>query len=216
MVSTIEYNGEMLTITAIAQKENLPKTSLDRRYKQTGNIYEAVSICKENLIKKIEYNGEFLPLKTIAKKEGIAPDSLRKTFKQTGDIYEAVKTCKENQAKHSGDIEYNGEKLTLAAIAKKEGISKETLYRRYKETGDIYESVKICKQQEKTDNTIEYNGKKLALEAIAKMEGIPRTSLDRRYKQTGDIYEAIRAWRENQDNKKIGYNRRNVNYIRNS
>ena len=215
MAEKIEYNGEMLSIVAIANMENIPKTSLDRHYKKTGDIYEAVKNCKENLVKKIEYNGEQLALKTIAKREGIIRDSLAREYEKTGDIYKAVQICKENKNKRQEKIqhiEYNGEILTIKDIAEKEKISDTSLRNTYKEKQDIYEAVRICKerQQKKRESTqyVEYEGEQLSITAIAKREKIQADSLRKAYMQTKeDIYEAIKICKEKQqkDKKKTVY-----------
>ena len=43
-------------------------------------------------------------------------------------------------------IEFYGEQLSLLAIAKRIGISRETLNKHYMSTGNIYEAEKICKK----------------------------------------------------------------------
>ena len=63
---------------------------------------------------KIEFYGEYLSLLAISKKIGISRDTLNKHYEQTGDIYEAIRKYDESK------IEYNGEKMTLDAIAKKQ------------------------------------------------------------------------------------------------
>ena len=213
MTGKIEYYGEMLSLTAIADKESVPKTSLGRKYEQTGNIYEAVKLCKESLIEKIEYNGEQLAIKTIAKREEINNDSLNREYKKTGDIYQAVRICKENQTKRKEKIqyfEYNGETLTIKEIANKEGLTESSLRNAYQDIKNIYEAVKICKEnQQNKKGNIEYNGEYLTLAKIAKLEKIPENTLRRNYTEIGNIYEAVRICKENKenrDNKKIEYN----------
>ncbi len=104
----------------------------------------------------------------------------------------------------NGKIEFYGENLSLLAIAKKIGISRDTLNKHYEQTGDIYEAEKICKKilKEREASLIEYNGERLAIQTIAKRVGVkdPKT-LKKYYEQTGDIYEAIRKY----DESKIEY-----------
>ena len=56
----IEYHGKQLTLRAIAQKEGLVQVTLARYYKNIGDIYLAVSLCKRNdiimLKKDLWYN----------------------------------------------------------------------------------------------------------------------------------------------------------------
>ena len=105
----------------------------------------------------------------------------------------------------NGKIEFYGEYLSLLAISKKIGISRDTLNKHYEQTGDIYEAERICKNiiAEREASLIEYNGERLAIQTIAKKVGVkdPKT-LKKYYEQTGDIYEAIRKY----DESKIEYN----------
>lgn len=43
-------------------------------------------------------------------------------------------------------VEFYGEQLSLLAIAKRIGISRDTLNKHYVSTGNIYEAEKICKK----------------------------------------------------------------------
>lgn len=91
----IEYNGEMLAIYAIAQREGIGASSLRKYYDEYKDIYLAVNKCKEIRRKleetKIEYNGEMLAMRTIAQRVGTTGDTLKRYYEQTGDIYEAIK-----------------------------------------------------------------------------------------------------------------------------
>lgn len=71
-------------------------------------------------------------------------------------------------------IEFYGEQLSILAIAKRIGISRETLNKHYMSTGNIYEAEKICKKiiEDKQASLIDYNGEKLAIQTIAKRVGI--------------------------------------------
>ena len=96
-------------------------------------------------------------------------------------------------------IEFYGEQLSILAIAKKIGISRETLNKHYMSTGNIYEAEKICKKiiEDKQASLIDYNGEKLAIQTIAKKVGIKDAkTLKKYYKQTGDIYKAIEKCNE--------------------
>ena len=96
-------------------------------------------------------------------------------------------------------IEFYGEQLSILAIAKRIGISRETLNKHYMSTGNIYEAEKICKKiiEDKQASLIDYNGEKLAIQTIAKRVGIKDAkTLKKYYKQTGDIYKAIEKCNE--------------------
>ena len=91
-------------------------------------------------------------------------------------------------------IEYNGKRLTLNAIAKKEGIIERTLNRYYKHTnGNIYIAVNLCKRASRGKvNKVEYNGELLAISVIAQRVNLSFEQLKNTYLETHDIYEAIK------------------------
>lgn len=96
-------------------------------------------------------------------------------------------------------IEFYGEQLSLLAIAKKIGVSRETLNKHYMSTGNIYEAEKICKKiiEDKKSSLIDYNGEKLAIQTIAKKVGIKDAkTLKKYYEQTDDIHKAIEKCNE--------------------
>lgn len=102
-------------------------------------------------------------------------------------------------------VEFYGEQLSLLAIAKRIGISRDTLNKHYVSTGNIYEAEKICKKiiEDKQASLIDYNGEKLAMQTIAKKVGIKDAkTLKKYYEQAGDIYLAIEKCNES----KIEYN----------
>ena len=102
-------------------------------------------------------------------------------------------------------IEFYGEQLSILAISKKIGITRDTLNKYYEQTGNIYEAEKICRKilEKKQDALVDYNGEKLAIQTIAKRVGIKDAkTLKKYYEQTGDIYQAIKKCNES----KIYYN----------
>ena len=128
MKELIEYKNQQLSIYEIAELEGIPKTSLLRHYRKL------VEYCKNNLLEdlitKIDYHGEQLAIKTIAKREGINKDRLKIEYEKSGDIYKAVEIMKEKQKAYNErliKIDYNGEILSLQAIAEKEGLSTASL-----------------------------------------------------------------------------------------
>ena len=144
----------------------------------------------------------------IAKKEGLEAEPLRKKYKETKDIYRAVEICKINQKKYNERIEYidyYGEKLTVEAIAKKEGIKNSILKKRYVETGDIYRAVEICKKNQKKCQErlkLEYKGQSLTINAISMQEGIDSQSLKNEYIKQRNIYKAVFICKNRQLNRK--------------
>ena len=95
-----------------------------------------------------------------------------------------------------GEIEYNGEMLTIRAISKKEGVSTTTLTRKYEQTQDIYEAVKLAKKSKESSQIILYYGEELTIAAIAKRENVEAHTLKDRYEKTNDIYEAVKLAKE--------------------
>ena len=201
----ISYNGQELSMHAIAKLEGIGFHTLDRIYKETQDIYEAVKLSKEaqsqrrESITHIPYNGKMLALKAIAKLERVSPNTLRRKYQQTNDIYEAVKQAKEiyvSQKDRTSQISYNGQILSLSAIAKLEGFSSTALAKYYvKAHQDIYEAVKLTKEgqiaQEKRISKIPYKGQTLSIHAIAKLEGLTWQTLINKYKQIQDIEKAV-------------------------
>lgn len=205
----IEYNGETLTLNAIAQKAGVIFASLRKNYEETGDIYIAIERCKDKGWRKIEYYGKEMTILAIAKKEGLEADPLRKKYRETKDIYTAVEICKKNQRKYNERIEYidyKGEKITIEAISRKEGIKSSILKKRYIECGDILKAVEICKTNQKKYNErieqIEYKGEILTINAIAKKEGIGNASLKTEYIKQGNIYKAVFICKNRQRNRK--------------
>ena len=165
----IEYNGELLSMRAISLKIGIARDTLLKYYEETGNIYEAERICKEILAQKnemlVEYEGEKLAIQTIAKKVGIKDaKTLKKYYEETGDIYQAIKKCKNNK------IEYNGEMLTINAIASRNKIKGDTLKKYLEKHGDIYKAVDECLaiRKKNEESKIEYNGEMLTLTEISR------------------------------------------------
>lgn len=191
----VKFNGKSMTIAAIATQEGLNKESLRRAYNETQDIDEAIKIVKSRKIgkvEKIEYNGQKMTLSSIASQEHIERNSLKKAYEITHDINEAVRMAKQRQKLRSGSIEYNGEMMTIEAIARQESVSPVSLRKRYSETHDINEAVQTTKKRQLAQNgTIEYNGQLMTISAIARQEGLHRDSLRAEYKKTNNINKAV-------------------------
>ena len=196
----IEYNGEMLTLNAIAVKEKLSRQSLADWFKKTNNIYDAVNgLRKASGVKRIKYNGEELSLTAISEKENIKYETLKKFYVRENDIYKAVELTKEAKLKRNGSIEYNGKMMSITAIAEQENLERHSLNKYYQSTNDIYEAVKLCREaKEKQNGTIEYNGKKMTISGIAKLEGIKKETLKQYYETYNDINKAVFLTKESQ------------------
>lgn len=182
----IEYHGKQLTLRAIAQKEGLVQVTLARYYKNIGDIYLAVSLCKQNSkgkVEKIEYYGENLAISAIAKKEKIKIEKLTKVYKRIGNIYDAVKECKErpkhiNEELEAKKVEYKNERLELKEIAKIEGLDTRDLRRCFEFLGDIYKAVFMAKYQMREAKTVDMEGVKLNLYDLSLLIGVKNSVLN--------------------------------------
>ena len=203
-LSKIHYKGEMLSIRAIAELEDINHMSLRNRYNELHDIEEAVKLTKQGKVEKNEkttkvvYKDQILSITAIAKLEGLTKSTLKAKYSETQDIEEAVKLARESQLKEKeriSQIPYNGQTLSIRAIAKLEEVSADILGTKYKETQDIYEAVKLTREgQEKRKEKITqipYKGKTQTLSAIAKLEEISYTTLQKKYTQTNDINKAV-------------------------
>lgn len=94
--------------------------------------------------------------------------------------------------------EYNGEMLSQADIAKKEGINRQTLSDWYKKTKNMVDAVAGAKESQKQRN-INYNGEILSLKAIAVKEKVKFESLKKFWIESEkDIYLAVQKTKEAQ------------------
>ena len=112
-----------------------------------------------------------LSMRAIALKLGVSRDTLQKHFDKFQDIYEAEKICKKIiEEKNESLIEYNGEMLTINAIAQREGIKGDTLKKYYDKYEDIYLAVNECKELRRKleESKIEYNGERLTITEISR------------------------------------------------
>lgn len=153
----IEYYGEMLTITEIAEKEGLlSRQALRAEYENTADIYGAVRLLKSRKTgtrQKIEYKGESHTINSIAKLEGLRWVSLKRNYEKYGDIEKAVAETKESQRQKSGTIMHHGKPKTLNAIAKSEGLSRNVLKHYYERYGSIDKAIMMAKVQQRKRQT---------------------------------------------------------------
>ena len=209
-----QYGSEKKTASQIAKLEGIDANALRAELKKTPDIEEAVKNCKERQTnnrdlnsKKIEYNGETLSIREIARRENLDRSRLGTAFnKNNGDIKKAIKICKVNQATKHGTVQYNGQMMTVKAIAESEGLSQASLAKTYKALGDIDAAIAECKKNKvKLHGTIQYGGTQKTLTAIAKEEEINYAILRDEYENSGDIYEAVRICKERQDERRVQY-----------
>lgn len=100
--------------------------------------------------KHIYYYGKMLSLEEISARKKLDYTELAKQYELTGrNIHKAVNICREMSGKKMRKIEYkNGKMLEISTIAAKEKIETNALTRCYRETGDIFEAVRICKEKQ--------------------------------------------------------------------
>lgn len=92
----IDYQGQKLNITEIAKLNGVNSQVLANKYREIGNIDEAVEILKEVQIgprKYVEFFGQKMTINQIAKIYGIRRETLNYVYKLTSDIDEAVSFC---------------------------------------------------------------------------------------------------------------------------
>ena len=158
-----EYNGELMSLYAIAQKEGISLTSLIRALeKESDDIYKAVEAVKDRQRLIIEYQGEMLTINQIAQREGVKPATLRKVYNELGNINAAVEQVKESLRTIRGrriSVEYRGKKTPLSVVAREEGIRYVALRDAYKEIGDLSKAITLVKErQHRFRGEFEYDG----------------------------------------------------------
>ena len=183
---SIEFNGENLALMTIAKRVGVKYETLKKRYEETGDVYEAVKLSKESKEKRlgdILYKGKMMTALAIANMEGLDAKSLRRHLEETGDIEEAVKITKEARDLHRGTVSYQGEVMSITAIAKKEGLKHETLKEYYDLYGNIDKAVMITREAQLKRKEALLRGKKASLEELAKYFGMSTIKLDKMIKE---------------------------------
>lgn len=211
-----EYNGQKLSLADIAKDQDVNRTTLMDWYKKTGDMNSAVLGLKKSLAQRnISYNNEILSLKAISEKEKVKFETLKKHYDSTNDIYEAIRLTKESQIKRSGDILYNGKKMTIHAIAVLENVGNAALSKCFESEKDIYAVVEKAKQRQNEHNgTILYNGSLMSITAIAQLENIKRETLKMYYEVYKDIDKAVFITKESQNrHKKASIEGKSATYI---
>lgn len=195
-----EYNDTMMTQAEISRLEKINRSTLADWYKKTGNMYKAVEGAKKSQAQRnISYYDDVLSLKAISVKEQVKFESLKKNYEDLKDIYKAVKKTKQDQLKRNGDIPYNGENMTIYAIANLEEVGNKSLAKYYQETHDIYEAVRLAKQaQDDHNGTILYKEQMMTISGIANLEGIKKETLRKYYELYDNIEKAVFITKEAQ------------------
>ena len=95
---------------------------------------------------------------------------------------------------------YNGERLTLSTVAKREKINYVSLKKAYEEQGNVYEAVRLCQQRKKGKHVlVEYNGKELTISEIAKIEELSSDPLRKEFEISKNIYDAVIKCKKRRD-----------------
>ena len=98
-IKRIDYQGEQLTITRIAQMNDINREPLRRKYNKTGDIDQAVLLAQESKmgprgpIKYVDLFGEKMAIGRIAKIYGMKYETLLFAYQVTSDIDEAISLC---------------------------------------------------------------------------------------------------------------------------
>ncbi len=95
-------------------------------------------------------------------------------------------------------INYDGQKLYIKDVARLNDLNYQTLWNKYKETGDIDKAVAISKEIHKGPRKyIDFFGEKMTINQIAKIYGLDEYFLKDVYKLTANIDEAVFFCMEN-------------------
>ena len=95
----IDYQGQKLHITEIAKLNGVNSQVLATKYRETGDINEAVENLKAVQLgphKYVEFFGQKMTINQVAKMYGINRGTLNNVFKLTSNIDEAVSICVDN------------------------------------------------------------------------------------------------------------------------
>lgn len=156
---SIEYNGEMMTILAISNMEELEHHALGRYYEKTGNIYESVELAKkakERHNGTIPYKGQMMTITGIANLEKIKRDTLKAYYELYGNIEKAVFITKESQAKRKQAL-LRGKKATYEELSNYLGISTFNLEKMINDGYSPDEIEKKIKKGVKKEEQLKFN-----------------------------------------------------------
>ena len=179
----IEYNGEVLSLKAISEKEKVKFESLQKNWISSGkNIYEALKKTKESQAERkgnIPFRGELLSMSKISEMTGLDRHALSRYYTKTGDIEESIKLAQVSKAKQNGTINYKGELRTITGIAEMEGIKRDTLKMYYEIYGNIEKAIFITKEGQNKRKQALLSGKKASYDELSKYFGISTIKLEK-------------------------------------
>ena len=95
----IKYLGRRISLKEVARLNDLNYQTLWEKYKEIGNIYEAVEIVKKVQYgprKRVDFFGQKMTINEIAKIYNINPETLNNVHKLISNIDEAVSICVNN------------------------------------------------------------------------------------------------------------------------
>lgn len=92
----IDYQGQKLSVKEIAKLNGLNFQVLTYKYKEIGDINEAVEnlkVTQHGPVKYLDFFGQKMTINQIAKMYGISRESLCRAYELTSNIDEAVSVC---------------------------------------------------------------------------------------------------------------------------
>lgn len=179
----IDYNGEVLSLKAISEKENIKFESLKKFWHENEkNIYLAVQKTKEAQARRngnILFRGQLLSMTKISEITGLDRHALTRHYEKNGDIEESIRMAQVAKDKKNGTIEYKGELKTITGIAELEGVKRETLKEYYEIYGNIEKAVFITKEGQNKRKQALLRGKKASYDELSKYFGMSTIKLEK-------------------------------------
>lgn len=150
---SIEYNGKMMSMTAICELNNVERHAVTRYYEQCGDIYKAIELAKESKEKQngtIDYKGKKMTITGIANLEGIKRDTLKQYYELYNDIDKAVLLTKESQRRRKESL-YRNSNTSVDSFSKRYNLSRLKVEREL-DNGSTLERIEqdIIKKQKKS------------------------------------------------------------------
>lgn len=179
----IEYNGEILSLKAISEKESIKFESLKKFWEESEkDIYQAVQKTKEAQAKRngnIPFRGQLLSMTKISEITGLDRHALTRYYEKTGDMEESIKLAQIAKEKQNGTILYKDELRTITGIAELEGIKRDTLKEYFEIYGNIEKAVFITKEGQNKRKQALLRGKKASYDELSKYLGISTIKLEK-------------------------------------
>lgn len=159
---SILYNGKMMSLTAIAELEEIDRHSLTKNYEKTNDIYEAVRLTKQLKEKyngDILYKGQMMTISGIANLEGIKKETLKEFYELYADIEKAVFITKESQLRRKKAV-LRGKEATYGELSRYLDISPIKIDRLVN-SGVSVEDIEKKVNEVNKRSILEYNGESL-------------------------------------------------------